>query len=58
MNKTIRDFDLDKKFDLTSYSEVILPTLALFILTSGGRLPPLEAYLGGLVSQEVLKFIT
>lgn len=43
---------------LAKYLKELYPTLLLFVFTSQGVLPPLNAFFGGLVCQEVLKAIT
>jgi hypothetical protein len=43
---------------LIKHQAVLIPQIALFSLINGSRLPALDAYLGGLVCQEILKAIT
>ena len=43
---------------VSKYTNQLIPVINLFSLTSGGQVPALGAFMGGLLSQEVLKAIT
>ena len=43
---------------VSKHANQLIPIINLFSLTSGGQVPALDAFMGGLLSQEVLKAIT
>lgn len=43
---------------VSKYTNQLIPVINLFSLTSGGQVPALGAFMGALLSQEVLKAIT
>ena len=50
--------ELEHQFGLERLPEINTEKHILFLMTSRGVLPPLNAFLGGMVSQEVIKSIT
>ena len=43
---------------LAKYNDALIPVILSFVLLNNGKLPALDAFIGGIVCQEILKGIT
>jgi hypothetical protein len=56
--KIVTEEELKENFDQKKLEEIDIEKNLLFLMTARGVLPPLNAFLGGVVSQEIIKSIT